>query len=145
MKNLLRMSLFIIARAGLCLAVVAWIAGQWWSIESVGDFTAASAFFFTGQAGIIVGVTSDDDADWRLDVSEKQSPVMWVFAYNAPENSELAKQITFAEPFSGLALISDSRTIGAAIRHYLVVTFFALFYGVLKWVYRKRGKAVVDE
>ncbi len=30
MKNLLRMSLFIIARAGLCLAVVAWIVSQWW-------------------------------------------------------------------------------------------------------------------
>jgi len=33
MKNLLRMSLFIIARAGLCLAVVAWIVGQWWGVQ----------------------------------------------------------------------------------------------------------------
>ncbi len=29
-------------------------------------------------------------------------------------------------------------------RHWFIVTLFALFYGVLKWVYRKRGKAVAD-
>jgi len=29
--------------------------------------------------------------------------------------------------------------------HWLVVSLFALFYGVLKWVYRKREKAVADE
>ena len=31
------------------------------------------------------------------------------------------------------------------VSHWLVVTIFALFYGVLKWVYRKRGKAVADD
>ncbi|MCP4782922.1 MAG: hypothetical protein GY878_05150 [Fuerstiella sp.] len=36
MKNLLRMSLFIIARAGLSLAVVAWIVGQWSGVSLVG-------------------------------------------------------------------------------------------------------------
>ncbi|MEO2013325.1 MAG: hypothetical protein ABGZ53_03040 [Fuerstiella sp.] len=29
MKDLLCMSLVVIARAGLCLAALAWIAGQW--------------------------------------------------------------------------------------------------------------------
>ena len=32
-----------------------------------------------------------------------------------------------------------------AVHHWFVITLFALFYGVLKWVYRKRGKAVADE
>jgi len=33
-KYLLRMSLLIIARAGLCMAVVAWIVGQWCELNA---------------------------------------------------------------------------------------------------------------
>jgi hypothetical protein len=50
-----------------------------------------------------------------------------------------------AMPVSGPVLMLHTDDVEVAIRHWLVFTFFALFYGVLKWVYRKRGKAVADE
>ena len=137
MKNLLRMSLFIIARAGSCLAVVAWIVSQSYSSEAFGGFTPASAFCFTGRPGIIIGFTNDD-ARWRFNVSERQSFRMLVFYYSEPEYSEVTDWITIVEPVSGLILFSDSSGVGLAFRHYLVVTFFARFYGVLKWVYRSQ-------
>ena len=45
----------------------------------------------------------------------------------------------------GIILFRNPATSFVSVRHWLVVTFFTVFYGVLKWVYRKRGKAVADE
>ena len=61
MKNLLRMSLFIIARAGLCLAVVAWMLTRHWipilySTVSVGAV----------HEGWIVVCFFDNDSGWSF-------------------------------------------------------------------------------
>mgnify|MGYP006928347510 CR=1 FL=1 len=137
MKNLLRMSLFIIARAGLCLAVVAWIVGPWCSIESFGGFTTASAFCLTGQSGIIVGLRSDYTGLY-LDVSEEQSVAMWIFAYGEPEYRNRRGRLKLVEPVSGLILFSDTVNAGIAIHHWLIVSLFTAFNIALYFIYRKR-------
>ena len=42
---------------------------------------------------------------------------------------------------SSIAASDYGRIPHVAIPHYLIVAIFALFYGVLKWVYRKREVA----
>ena len=138
MRSLIRPTLFMVARIGLVLSVVGWVASQWYSIESFGGFTAASAFCVTGKSGIIVGFTNFK-VSWRFDVSEGQSRPMWAFDYSEPEFSGLREQVSLVEPVSGLVLILDKYGVSVAFRHWLVVTFCALFYGMLKWVYRERG------
>ena len=46
------------------------------------------------------------------------------------------------ESAAGNAFVSD---FDIEIRHWLIVTVFALFYGALKWVYRKREEVVPAE
>ena len=43
-----------------------------------------------------------------------------------------------------IAIRIDNSGFAFSIRHWFIVTIFALFYGVLKWVYRKRGRADRD-
>ena len=48
-----------------------------------------------------------------------------------------------ARTFPGLTWIDPSvrGTASLALRHWLIVTIFALFYAVLKWKYRKQPEA----
>ena len=138
MKNLLRMSLFIVARAGLFLAIVAWIVGQWCGILASGSLMTASAVCFTGEPGIIVGLTNFK-VSWRFDVSEEQSRPMWAFDYSEPEFSGLRRQVSLVEPVSGLVLFYDHNGgVNIAVRHWLIITLFTAFNIVLHFIYHKR-------
>jgi len=45
----------------------------------------------------------------------------------------------------GFKVINVSQVLVVQLSHWLIVTIFALFYGVLKWVYRKRGKELATD
>ena len=139
MKNLLRMSLFIIARAGLCLAVVAWIAGQWWGTIAEGSLSQLSCGLGMESNGFILQVaTRPVTACIRpLGKGELASVNMYF--------ESTAAEIGATQLLPGAKVLSGSGEYCLFVHHYFTITLFALFYGVLKWVYRKRGKAVADE
>ena len=54
MRSLIRPALFMIARLGLLLSVVAWVAGQWWQISlevPFGSFGSGSLHLVCGSRG----------------------------------------------------------------------------------------------
>ena len=136
MKNLLRMSLFIVARAGLFLAIVAWIVGQWLT----GGGTCPLGVVLVCDSGWICAVDHDLRFAWEFSVAPTQAGDLNLHFVKPPKSN---RRIGFS-----LCGVTGWRTIvktSVSIRHWLIVTFFALFYGVLKWVYRKPGRVVVDE
>jgi cbb3-type cytochrome oxidase subunit 3 len=154
MRDLIRPTLFILARLGLFLAVVAWIVGQWWQV------TCALP---VSSDGVAVWICA---RGWVLEYGEFASESELRFDFR-PEYGQLdglvfGEEFKFSENAFGnkaLAEVADSRSVNVAgvvfgqswgitdlaIRHWLIVTFFALFYGVLKWVYRKRGNELAAD
>jgi len=111
MKNLIKPTLFIITRLGLLLAVSAWVVGLWQVFGTIaGPFSIAS-----GPGGWEICRWDSSNAD-RLSF----------FSYSA------AVEVPHAPS-------SSPRLWGMFVYHWLVVSIFALFYGMLKWAYRKRG------
>ncbi|HIF01768.1 MAG TPA: hypothetical protein EYQ63_33410 [Fuerstia sp.] len=115
MRSLIRPTLFMVARMGLSPGIVVWAVSQEYSI---------------GWQLPTYHVITLDNPGWS--VAERGVP------------------LTFETvgPLSPLAQYTlsggNDHSLGArsaSIRHWLVVTIFALFYGALKWTYRKRGKA----
>jgi len=138
MNNLLCMSLYIIARVGLCLALVAWIVGQCRSFAAVapavnsqtvmirldpGDWTVSHVPVYMTD-GFFIATASQVSPDFFADDHEWMADMVWEVDMGMGEYSYIKTGSTFSFP------------------HWFVVTFCALFYGVPKWVYRKRGKVV---
>ena len=137
MRELIRPALFVVARVGMFLSLVATIAGQFWQ----SSLNTGFAVLVVERAG--VGFSMHAASDYGLHIAEHSDSTM-VEDYIAFEID--------GKPRSGdigilnIARVGLSRTefvFGG--RHWLIVTFFGLFYGVLKWVYRKREPEVADE
>lgn len=141
MRNLLRMSLFIIARAGLCLAVVAWLLGPWWMVKAVVNSASMCCWvhiretdwgisygssntqsFFVRTLTCLRPYTSDDgtydvftSSSHPVPADESERPI-----------SDGGTYLSFMKPF-------------AAFSHRLTVTAFVVLNIVLQFVvYRRR-------
>ena len=121
----------MVARIGLVLSVVAWVVSQWVRLDI---FVAQTSFISTPVGWLLVN-------HYHWPVARESS----IGILSDMNNN--TKMIQFVEDSGtscfGFGYLAQS-AVYLSFRHWLVVTFFALFYGVLKWVYRKRGKAVVD-
>lgn len=112
MKPIIRPFLFAAAWLGLFLAVTAWIAGQWrmFRVDIPDQIGGVSVFCHVDDWVIIHW---EGNIKWYFLMSHPRLGVDWHHALlNHPPH--------------------------LIIRHYLVVTSFVLFYGILKWVYRNR-------
>lgn len=116
MRELMRPTLFLVARLGLFLSVVAW---------GVGVVFAPGHNYSTPSYTLSVSIGSS----------------AWYFNFAALPAGSLSWRVL---RFPGIVIAWDSGT-DLAIRHWLVVTIFTLLYGLLKWVYRKRGKGLVAD
>lgn len=134
MRDLVRPTLFMIARLGLFFAVVTWIVGQRWRLEIQVPRVRGSLM----KQGWLI---------WPWPVSEfslacdTQAETPWfrdTYEFGHYSNGD-------SKSFWGyLGVGADRPTQNSdgylSFRHWLIVTVFALFNGVLMWVYRKRGK-----
>ncbi|MEO2014229.1 MAG: hypothetical protein ABGZ53_07625 [Fuerstiella sp.] len=140
MKNLLRLSLFIIARTGLFLAAAMWIVGQSWTVCRI-----------VCVSSHIMGIATDNECCVISHASQNagDSPS---FTIEPSRDRRASVAVNGAWAFHKVRSWKTARTPGTVVfladgaqcvflRHWLVVTFFAFFYGVLKWVYGPRGKA----
>jgi len=121
MRELIEPALEIFARTGLFLSVVAWIVSLWWAISASGSWPGGEfggSLFHCGWAGMVtvpIGIPK------RIDHGITERDDMHADNFNS--------SVLLGREGSGMFI---------AIRHWLVVTIFATFYAVLKWVYRKR-------
>lgn len=115
MSGLIRPALLLVARLGLFLSIAAWILGQVWSFDSL-SFTSPtySCFLELNSSG------------WKLDY-EVPSPV------SLPTHESVRQLPGISFQFANGVYVY--------VCHWLIVTVFALFYGLVKWKYRKRAIA----
>jgi hypothetical protein len=124
MKNILRMSLFIIARAGLSLAVAVWIASQWLSVEA-------------GTLGCWLGF---DEEGWfthyvsfkatsGFNVTDSSLGNRRGFVNSAHVTNLTLSGITY-QGHNGIAHL-------LSFRHWHTISLFAAFNIVLHFIYRK--------
>ncbi|MCP4787149.1 MAG: hypothetical protein GY903_21035 [Fuerstiella sp.] len=144
MKNLIRMSLFIIARAGLSLAVVAWIVGQWWSLK-VGSHSNWGSLASIVHEGFVF-VLKPELSIWEPRVGiwpdTVDDSVVHLFFSPVDEIRDEVPADTFLKQMPGMTVVrqpfSPSATTLVAICHWLVTTFFTVFNIALHLIYRKR-------
>lgn len=146
MKSLIRLFLFASASWGLFLGVVPWIVGQWWYMNAAIPTPNGSVYIYADSRGPAVCKWKfRRDCYLNVDPRQATSPLDSVF--NSQEWTDiLASKRHYMIDTYALVIIREfnhgawqGTTI--ATRHWLVVTFFALFYGGLKWVDRKRRHA----
>ena len=139
MRELIRPALFLVARLGLFLAIVAWVAGQ---------FSLMSNYIGVIQIG--TGPQNFVIAQWNPVLLDRiPQPKL---DYRPTDDWDVLGMITYktiAEFIPGVRLCrSPGRSVihnAIIVRHWLVVTIFGLFNGVLMWVYRKRGKELAAD
>ena len=132
MRELIRPALFLVARVGLFLGVVAWVVGQTW--QGVGFTPGCGAI--VDQHGVIVGINTPSDRGWG---GEEISGTMLVKEFLSVRDTLPGTRYW---GFGAFAVLQETGSVIIAFRHWLIITIFALFYGVLKWVYRKRGTEI---
>ena len=128
MRSLIRPTLFWVARMGLFLSLATWCIGQSWQGTGhlYGFVGAIDQFGLGASMGPNRGAGVNRNSDYEI-VKE------FLDGTHVPSKGH----------FIGMAAIAlyIGTEWAMAIRHYLVVAIFALFYGMLKWVYRKRAVA----
>ena len=138
MRGLFRPALFWVARIGLVLAVLAWIITQKWSLQvsesQIVDRGVVTVLPWSARHVTSFGIGPRQDSRFlRVAFGEEQPP--------QPPGDKVSP-FTKIVAFAGFRAVSETRPRSTAmmisIRHWLVVATFALFYVVLKWVYRKR-------
>jgi hypothetical protein len=153
MRSLIRPALFMVARIGLVLSVVAWIVGQWTLIAANSHSGRAGGFtVLLMDEGVVVALGNPSVSKLTFEphviVYGNTADDSWFRLLFAPldELRDKSPAVMYLNRVPGMTLVLFPSTAAIiAIRHWLIITFFALFYGVLKWLYRKRGEAVEDE
>jgi len=124
----------MIARLGLFLAVVAWVVGQ----QHQGFGFAYPIVTAIDKTGVAIAFTTEC-GHWGIR-EVRHMPIVLDFL----DGVNFPKDVSYWS-LHAIAFLYDPGQVSFAIRHWLVVTIFALFYGVLKWVYRKRGKELAAD
>ncbi len=148
MRELIRPGLFWVARLGLFLAVVAWVTSLSWScmlqVPGVRAELISHGLIFSHHPAFnarSLGV-NPSEGEWIFND--------WLFGYNVKFFQAYSPFSAHEPPYRwgipGLTRAHSSGTQIIAVSHWLIVTTFATFYGVLKFVYRKRRtEGVGDE
>ncbi len=144
MRELIRPGLFWAARLALFLSVLSWIVGQGWMASITMPFWSGHVVLGFGQEGWFTGhFVAPTRFQCRLTRLNNDFNSGGYFGERLPEAvRDMITPDTTGE-FLGVrqtTFLSVAGRFGTAlsIRHWLVVTFVAVLYGVLKSVYRNR-------
>ena len=138
MRPLICPVLIAVARLGLFLSVVAWIVAQWRIANVMIDVPGTHVVqVVVAPEGIVVCDLFPYDVSTNISLRLfHRGTVQHLFAPSR-------KNITYSVSFGGLVYGTHSAFRFVSFRHWLIITAFALYYAVLKWVIRKR--VVPDE
>ena len=130
MRALIRPTLFASARLSLFLAVIAWIAGQWFRLDT-GPFELHSRHTIRAVVepqGIVIRFADDRFTE--------------IARYIASESYDEGYEFEFDEHGSTWAMwttSSDGLESYIAIRHWIIVTVMVAINLLLHFLYRKRS------
>lgn len=136
MRPLIRPTLFTVAKSGLMFALIAWGTSHsrrfCVSAISVVDRGAFTVLPWSARDLFNLGWALTPDSDF-LQAAFEEDESHWTTGD--------VNFVTLAN-FPGFLAMSETRNKSTAamisVRHWLIITIFALFYGVLKFIYRKR-------
>lgn len=140
MRELIRPTLFLIAQLCLFLAVITSAAGQWWVVRASGGYAGSGYSVVVGSKRVI-GSIDNGPVFWMISV-ERTTPddlSMSGFDPDPDSMSDLRQRVPcefLATPGLTVLLVPDWGVAQVTIRHWLILTSFALFYGALLWGYR---------
>ncbi len=142
MRPLIRPVLFAIARLGLFLSVVAWVVGQWWSV----DVKANGLFALSSDKGIAVGAYSLSSLRVPTTTIVRTQNLRtnldfnyWLFS--PEEHSEMLTRsnISIYAIRVGYYFWRPGTTLReVSFHHWLITTIFAAFNLTLHFIYRRR-------
>ena len=144
MRDVIRPGLFLIARLGLFLSVSAWISSQWYFLQIVVNPGVKATAFVIEKRGVFLGVGVVGGRPPKLIyVGDASVPN----AYHEVFDREFGRSIQIATrpeqtykfgKIAGLFLFwfGPMSLLLLVIPHWLIVLCCAIFYGVLKLVYR---------
>ena len=143
MKSIIRQFLCVSASLGLFLGIVAGIVGQWWYLDAAFPTPNGSVYIMADNTGpAVCKWTFRRDCFLNLDPRQASSPLDQVFDSKKWTDILSYKRHYMIDTYA-LVIIREFNH-GAwqgtiiATRHWLIVTFFTLFCGGLKWAYRNR-------
>ena len=128
MRSLVRPCLFAIARLGLFLAVTAWVIHSlrpvvWWQWNVPGySWVPADTVVLMNSDGLF--------CKYRYG-SEFSQIALFLSGEDDGQEHTVFDAL-------GVRIVDDGQDRRIVIRHWLIVAVFALFYAVLKWVYREQ-------
>lgn len=120
MRRLIRPALLLVARLGLFLSVMAWLAAQRWDVSHDTPYFRLDMTF----QGWTIDPTYNPWSDWNLDIGESSDdgrPVFWF--------EDMMNGRSFDVDLPGLKI--DWPVFGVA--HYLIVTVFVIACAILHW------------
>lgn len=138
MRELIRPVLFLVARMGICLGVPGWIIGQSWQ----GVVFNSVVTLAIDRSGIAFRLSPPSTEDWTIKAHENYDAdlVGGSFGFGAYE-------VVSTLPGVHIWRLSHVARVGIwghqiifSTRHWFIITIFAHFYGLLKWMYRKRER-----
>ena len=131
MRQLIRPTLFLLARLGLFLAVTTWaVSSDHRFILHAGHVGAALA-----SEGWIFAAYEEEHYDFQVTPPEVDTYIAGYFDYPMP-GLERAGGLSVG----GFTVIAASGWLSLAFRHWLVVTVFIVLNLALHFIYRKRPK-----
>lgn len=156
MQELIKPGLFWAVRIGLFLSVVVWIVSQWWSCTLLIRGVRAELISY----GLTLSyrppldawdlVTATSKGRWKFTVGGSNGEWLfnnWLFGYDVELLPVYSPFVNHENPYRwGVPGLTTAHAYGnriVAFSYWFLVATFALFYGLLKWVYRKREEEVV--
>lgn len=137
MRDLIRPTLFLLARLGLFFAVLAWVVGQWCMLDASIPFTSSCSFsvLLVPQGWVLWQFDLDFPiVHWEIDVSD-DAMYAPVFAPYQPNGGFTPNKLV---EFCGAVYADEYKKITVSLRHWLVATIFTAFNIILHFIYRKR-------
>ena len=129
MQELIRPALFLVAKLGIFLCVLALMTGQaWQGTGFVSGFTGA-----VDSCGVGIALDTRMPTEWGIEAGPGDSMVR-DFLSTAPNVSVRSEERYLS--LSVIAIYVCSSEVAFAARHWLLIGMFILFYSVLKYVYR---------
>ena len=134
MRELIRPGLFSVARLGLLLSVFAWIIGQFWLMQ-IGPLQSV-------DRGIVIVLPPRPTATWMPRVAPHAESRFLNMVFNPQQLAESVSDTFEVHQVPGAAFVVERSAATAyllAIRHWLIVGLFAVFYATLKCAYLRHS------
>lgn len=132
MRSLIRPALFMVARLGLLFSVIACVIGQTWQ----GVAYSRKLVVGIDRAGMVIAIATTTPGNWGMQETSNQDLVKEFLVGKYLEAGN-----TYSS-FGGVAIRYGTNGYGLGAYYWLIITVGALFYILLKFIYRQKTPTI---